>query len=90
MKTNTLDAGILRKCFIAGAKKLDLNKAYINSRLPIRYTPIRGGTDGATITYMGLPCPNLGTGDFNPHGRFEFVSVTQMTKMVDVLKELFK
>ena len=81
----------MRDYFINHMEAIELiNKAYINSRLPIRYTPIRGGTDGATITYMGLPCPNLGTGDFNPHGRFEFVSVTQMTKMVDVLKELFK
>ena len=81
----------MRDYFINHMEAIELiNKAYINSRLPIRYTPIRGGTDGATITYMGLPCPNLGTGDFNPHGRFEFVSVTQMTKMVDVLKELIK
>lgn len=81
----------MRDYFINHMEAIELiNKAYINSRLPIRYTPIRGGTDGATITYMGLPCPNLGTGDFNPHGRFEFVSVTQMTKMVDILKELFK
>ena len=81
----------MRDYFINHMEAIELiNKAYINSRLPIRYTPIRGGTDGATITYMGLPCPNLGTGDFNPHGRFEFVSLTQMAKMVDVLKELFK
>ena len=81
----------MRDYFINHMEAIELiNKAYINSRLPIRYTPIRGGTDGATITYMGLPCPNLGTGDFNPHGRFEFVSVTQMAKMVNVLKELFK
>ena len=81
----------MRDYFINHMEAIELiNKAYINSRLPIRYTPIRGGTDGATITYMGLPCPNLGTGDFNPHGRFEFVSLTQMSKMVDILKELFK
>lgn len=81
----------MRDYFINHMEAIELiNKAYINSRLPIRYTPIRGGTDGATITYMGLPCPNLGTGDFNPHGRFEFASLTQMAKMVDILKELFK
>ena len=66
-----------------------INKAYISSLTKLKYEPIRGGTDGATITYMGLPCPNLGTGDFNPHGRFEFVSITQMEKMVDILKDLF-
>ena len=67
-----------------------INKAYLNNLTKIVYEPIRGGTDGATITYKGLPCPNLGVGDFNPHGRFEFVSITQMIKMVDILKELFK
>ena len=81
----------MRDYFINHMEAIELiNKAYINSHLPISYTPIRGGTDGATITYMGLPCPNLGTGDFNPHGRFEFVSITQMKKMVEILKELFK
>ena len=81
----------MRDYFIKHMEAIELiNKAYINCHLPISYLPIRGGTDGATITYMGLPCPNLGTGDFNPHGRFEFVSVTQMEKMVEILKSLFK
>lgn len=52
--------------------------------------PIRGGTDGARLTYMGLPCPNLGTGGFNFHGRFEFLSINQMKKAVDILFELIK
>ena len=65
-----------------------INKAYLFSDTKISYTPIRGGTDGATITYMGLPCPNLGVGDFNCHGKFEFVSLTQMQKMVEILKKL--
>lgn len=81
----------MRDYFINHMEAIEfINKAYINSKNPISYLPIRGGTDGATITYMGLPCPNLGTGDFNPHGRFEFVSITQMRKMVEILKELFK
>ena len=67
-----------------------INKAYLMSKNRLTYTPIRGGTDGATITYMGLPCPNLGVGDFNPHGRFEFVSITQMKKMVEILRFLFQ
>lgn len=67
-----------------------INKAYVASQVKISYVPIRGGTDGATITYMGLPCPNLGVGDYSPHGRFEFVSITQMKKMVEILKEFFK
>ena len=67
-----------------------INKAYLASNMKLSYEPIRGGTDGATITYMGLPCPNLGTGDFNPHGRFEFVSINMMYKMIEMLKNMFK
>lgn len=52
--------------------------------------PIRGGTDGANLTYMGLPCPNLGTGGYNYHGPFEYVSVTMMQKQVDVLLKIIE
>lgn len=54
------------------------------------HDPIRGGTDGAKITYMGLPCPNIGTGGFNFHGRFEYVSVTMMKKSVELLLEILR
>ena len=47
--------------------------------------PIRGGTDGARLSYMGLPCPNLSTGGANFHGVHEFVPVDSMKKMVEVL-----
>lgn len=50
--------------------------------------PIRGGTDGAQLSYMGLPCPNIFTGGENYHGRFEFISVESMEKAVEVLKNL--
>ena len=50
-----------------------------------RITPIRGGTDGAMLTHMGVPCPNLCTGGGNCHGRFEFASVPQMRKIVELL-----
>ncbi len=53
-------------------------------------SPIRGGTDGARLTYMGLPCPNLGTGGFNFHGRYEFLSINQMKQAVLVLLEIVK
>lgn len=56
---------------------------------PIAY-PIRGGTDGATITYMGLPCPNIGNGDYNCHGRYEYVDINEMYEMFDVLKALLE
>ena len=53
-------------------------------------SPIRGGTDGARLTFMGLPCPNIGTGGENYHGPFEFVSLTMMKQAVEIIKELVK
>ena len=50
--------------------------------------PIRGGTDGARLSYMGLPCPNLGTGGFNFPGPYECVSVEGMDGAVAVLKNI--
>jgi len=50
--------------------------------------PIRGGTDGANLTYRGLPCPNLGTGGYNYHGRFELVSLQEMQMSVEILKKI--
>ncbi len=50
--------------------------------------PIRGGTDGAQLSYRGLPCPNLSTGGYNFHGRKELIPVPAMEKMVDVLVTL--
>ena len=47
--------------------------------------PIRGGTDGARLSYEGLPCPNLCTGGENFHGRFEFIPVEDMEKCVELL-----
>jgi len=50
--------------------------------------PIRGGTDGARLTYMGLPCPNLGTGGYNYHGPFEFASIQEAKKAVSIIKRI--
>ena len=52
--------------------------------------PIRGGTDGARLSYEGLPCPNLGTGGFNFHGPYECISAEKMDQSVDVLLNLVK
>ena len=54
------------------------------------HTPIRGGTDGARLSYEGLPCPNLSTGGANFHGVHEFIPVNSMRKMVEVLVCLMK
>ncbi|MBO5666734.1 MAG: peptidase T, partial [Firmicutes bacterium] len=51
---------------------------------------IRGGTDGAKLSFMGLPCPNLGTGGYNFHGPFELVTVEDMDTVVGVLKNIVK
>ena len=53
-----------------------------------RVQPIRGGTDGARLSYMGLPCPNLGTGGYDFHGPFEHITVEGMDKATDILAEL--
>ena len=50
--------------------------------------PVRGGTDGARLSFMGLPCPNLGTGGYGFHGPYEHVSVDAMERVVKILKEI--
>ncbi len=50
--------------------------------------PIRGGTDGARLTYLGLPCPNIGTGGYNYHGPFEYASIQEMNKAVEIIKRI--
>ncbi|MGK5508547.1 peptidase T [Brevibacillus formosus] len=52
--------------------------------------PIRGGTDGSQLSYMGLPTPNIFTGGENYHGRFEYVSVDNMVQAVNTIIEIVK
>ncbi|MNN82523.1 Peptidase T [compost metagenome] len=52
--------------------------------------PIRGGTDGSQLSYMGLPTPNIFTGGENFHGKFEYASVDVMLKAVQVIVEIAK
>lgn len=52
--------------------------------------PIRGGTDGARLSFMGLPCPNICTGGYNCHGPFEYAVVESMEKTVEILTETVK
>ena len=52
--------------------------------------PIRGGTDGASLSYKGLPCPNLCTGGYNYHGKYEYASVQEMRKVGEILIGLAK
>ncbi|MBR4635782.1 MAG: peptidase T [Clostridia bacterium] len=55
-----------------------------------RVQPIRGGTDGARLSFMGLPCPNLGTGDFACHGPYEHVTVEGMEKCTEMVLKLIE
>ena len=52
--------------------------------------PVRGGTDGSTLSAMGLPCPNLFTGGHNFHGRFEYLPLQSLEKITEVLVELVR
>ena len=51
----------------------------------VMMNPVRGGTDGCKLSFMGLPCPNLGTGSYYPHGKFEFSCVEDMDKAVELM-----
>lgn len=54
------------------------------------HAPVRGGTDGATFSFLGCPTPNLGTGSYNHHSRYEFLSVRDYNQMIEIVKELVK
>ena len=65
-------------------------KAMTNCGVEPKIVAIRGGTDGARLSYMGLPCPNLSTGGENFHGKYEFICTQSMETMVDVLTDIAK
>ncbi|MGL5689664.1 MAG: peptidase T [Bacteroidales bacterium] len=68
---------------------VDLAKeAMIEEGVAPKIKPIRGGTDGSQLSYMGLPCPNIFTGGHNFHGRFEYLPVHSMVKATDVIKRI--
>ena len=66
----------------------NVKEVYDELGIQTRIQAIRGGTDGARLSFIGLPCPNLGTGDFNCHGPFEYVVVEDMEKALEVLVKL--
>ena len=53
-------------------------------------SPIRGGTDGASLSYKGLPCPNIFTGGYNYHGRYELLPVESLKKGKELLLQIIK
>ena len=83
--SNMLEAIEKNEYVVAIAKK-----AIKNVGLEPVSRPVRGGTDGARLSFMGLPCPNLGTGGYGFHGPFEHISVEGMDTAVSVIKEIVK
>jgi tripeptide aminopeptidase len=65
-------------------------KAILACGLPLHSIPVRGGTDGSRLSFMGLPCPNIFTGEMAFHSKHEFVSVQDMEKSLTVLLQLVK
>jgi tripeptide aminopeptidase len=53
-----------------------------------KIVPIRGGTDGARLSYMGLPCPNIFEGGHNFHGKFEYIPTASMAKACEVIVKI--
>lgn len=67
-----------------------IEKVYKKLGISFEYEPIRGGTDGATFSFLGCPTPNLGTGSYNHHGRFEYAVLEEMAQLVCISTEIFK
>ena len=65
-----------------------LKKAIAGCGIEPKCEPFRGGTDGAALSFRGLPCPNLSAGYENAHGRYEYVPIPSMEKNVEILLEL--
>lgn len=63
-------------------------KAMLANKIDAKFLPIRGGTDGARLTYEGIVCPNLGTGSYNHHGVLEYADIDEMNQMVNILMTL--
>ena len=76
----------MKKCIEPVMYVVDRAKAAMKKAgMDPREVPIRGGTDGASLSYKGLPCPNLCTGGENYHGRFEYIPVEDMEQCVKML-----
>lgn len=65
-----------------------VHEVYKEMNIPCVDWPIRGGTDGATLSHMGLPCPNLGTGGDNFHGVYEYLDIDEMKTMVQIITRI--
>ena len=61
------------------------SRAIEESGIEPKVIPVRGGTDGARLSYMGLPCPNIFTGGHNFHGKFEYIPLESMVAATNVI-----
>ncbi len=66
-----------------------ITSAYKRMNIPYSFEATRGGTDGATFSFLGVPTPNLGTGSYNHHGRYEYAVLEEMNLLSDILFNLF-
>ena len=64
--------------------------SFVNVGLVPNISPVRGGTDGARLSFKGLPCPNLGTGGYAYHGPYEHITVEVMDLVVKITKDILK
>lgn len=67
-----------------------ITNAFKALNVPYSFVAVRGGTTGSQLSFMGLPTPNIGDGDFNPHGRMEYVDADQMAMTSKILAQMFK
>ncbi len=81
----------MKEIFAKDPRALDHAKA-VYEKLGVHplFTAIRGGTDGATFSFLGCPTPNLGTGSYHHHGRYEYLSVRDFNKMIEIVTALVK
>lgn len=81
---------VLAKLLVEEMKELGIvdARAAENADIVPDVAPIRGGTDGARLSFKGLPCPNLGTGGYAFHGVYEHITVEGMDKAVAMVKDI--
>ena len=65
-------------------------RAFEKNGIDVIDSPIRGGTDGARLSFMGIVCPNLSAGGHNFHGKYEYIPIESMEAMVNVLVDIIQ
>ncbi|MCQ3035399.1 MAG: peptidase T [Bacilli bacterium] len=81
----------MREIIDKNPKVLEMIESIYNKLgVEFEYEPIRGGTDGATFSFNGVPCPNIGTGGYNCHGRYEYLVLEEMMLMAEIGLNIYK